>query len=194
MIASHCRADRCGPRPQGHHPRDRPRGRRRRHGQGATRCRARRTRRGPQCARDLIDKIVREAGCPVVVLLHVRDHHFIKEASKRSVRAQSATPTSMPGRDRSTSCYGASPSTATFRARSGAARCERTDPDRGMARRPWRTHRSRGVRADALRRGRAADERALAAAPPARAQRCEHLRGRSRLTGRGGRGASPCDA
>jgi len=38
-------------------------------------------------ALDLIDKIVREATCPVIVLLHARDPEFIKEASKRGVFA-----------------------------------------------------------------------------------------------------------
>jgi AmiR/NasT family two-component response regulator len=35
-----------------------------------------------QHALDLIDRIVREAACPVIVLLHSPDHNFIKEASK----------------------------------------------------------------------------------------------------------------
>ncbi len=35
----------------------------------------------------LIDKIVREAACPVIVLLHARDPAFISEASKRGVFA-----------------------------------------------------------------------------------------------------------
>jgi response regulator NasT len=35
----------------------------------------------------LIDKIVREASCPVIVLLHARDPEFISEASKRGVFA-----------------------------------------------------------------------------------------------------------
>jgi response regulator NasT len=35
----------------------------------------------------LIDKIVREAACPVIVLLHGRDPDFINEASKRGVFA-----------------------------------------------------------------------------------------------------------
>jgi AmiR/NasT family two-component response regulator len=38
-------------------------------------------------ALDLIDKIVREAACPVIVLLHARDPGFISEASKRGVFA-----------------------------------------------------------------------------------------------------------
>jgi AmiR/NasT family two-component response regulator len=35
----------------------------------------------------LIDKIVREASCPVIVLLHAPDPGFVKEASKRGVFA-----------------------------------------------------------------------------------------------------------
>jgi response regulator NasT len=38
-------------------------------------------------ALELIDKIVREAACPVIVLLHTRDSGFVKEASKRGVFA-----------------------------------------------------------------------------------------------------------
>ena len=38
-------------------------------------------------ALDLIDTIVREAACPVIVLLHSPDHNFVKEASKRGVFA-----------------------------------------------------------------------------------------------------------
>jgi AmiR/NasT family two-component response regulator len=38
-------------------------------------------------ALDLIDRIVREASCPVIVLLHARDPAFIKEASRRGVFA-----------------------------------------------------------------------------------------------------------
>jgi response regulator NasT len=38
-------------------------------------------------ALDLIDKIVREAACPVIVLLHGRDPGFVREASKRGVFA-----------------------------------------------------------------------------------------------------------
>ena len=41
-----------------------------------------------QHALDLIDKIVREAACPVIVLIHARDPEFVKEASKRGVFAQ----------------------------------------------------------------------------------------------------------
>jgi AmiR/NasT family two-component response regulator len=38
-------------------------------------------------ALELIDKIVREAACPIIVLLHARDPSFIREASKRGVFA-----------------------------------------------------------------------------------------------------------
>jgi AmiR/NasT family two-component response regulator len=38
-------------------------------------------------ALDLIDRIVREAACPVIVLLHSPDPAFVKEASKRGVFA-----------------------------------------------------------------------------------------------------------
>src|SRR3954453_4262095 len=38
-------------------------------------------------ALELIDKIVRGAACPVIVLLHARDPAFIREASKRGVFA-----------------------------------------------------------------------------------------------------------
>src|SRR5580692_191217 len=35
----------------------------------------------------LIDRIVREAACPVIVLLHAPDPDFIKQASKRGIFA-----------------------------------------------------------------------------------------------------------
>jgi AmiR/NasT family two-component response regulator len=38
-------------------------------------------------ALSLIEKIVKEAACPVIVLLHSPDPHFVKEASKRGVFA-----------------------------------------------------------------------------------------------------------
>src|SRR5450432_2060697 len=38
-------------------------------------------------ALELIDKIVREAACPVIVLIHARDPAFVKEASRRGVFA-----------------------------------------------------------------------------------------------------------
>ena len=40
-----------------------------------------------QHALELIDQIVREAACPVIVLIHARNPEFIKEASKRGVFA-----------------------------------------------------------------------------------------------------------
>jgi AmiR/NasT family two-component response regulator len=40
-----------------------------------------------QHALDLIDQIVREAACPVIVLLHAPDPGFVREASKRGVFA-----------------------------------------------------------------------------------------------------------
>ena len=40
-----------------------------------------------QHALGLIDRIVREAACPVIVLLHARDPAFVREASKRGVFA-----------------------------------------------------------------------------------------------------------
>jgi response regulator NasT len=38
-------------------------------------------------ALDMIDLIVREATCPVILLLHTRDPEFVKEASKRGIFA-----------------------------------------------------------------------------------------------------------
>jgi response regulator NasT len=38
-------------------------------------------------ALELIDKIVREAACPVIALLHARDPTFVRDASKRGVFA-----------------------------------------------------------------------------------------------------------
>lgn len=40
-----------------------------------------------QHALDMIDKIVQESACPVIVLIHSRDPDFVKEASKRGVFA-----------------------------------------------------------------------------------------------------------
>ena len=40
-----------------------------------------------QHALELIDKIVREAACPVIILIHTRNPKFVKEASKRGVFA-----------------------------------------------------------------------------------------------------------
>ena len=41
----------------------------------------------PEHALELIEKIVREAACPVIVLIHAPDPEFLKEASKRGVFA-----------------------------------------------------------------------------------------------------------
>ena len=38
-------------------------------------------------ALELIDKIVREAACPVIILIHTRNPEFVKEASKRGIFA-----------------------------------------------------------------------------------------------------------
>jgi AmiR/NasT family two-component response regulator len=43
--------------------------------------------RSSQHALDLIDRIVQEAACPVIVLLHAPDPDFVREASKRGVFA-----------------------------------------------------------------------------------------------------------
>jgi len=40
-----------------------------------------------QHALDLIDRIVKQAACPVIALLHAPDRDFVKEASKRGVFA-----------------------------------------------------------------------------------------------------------
>ena len=73
-------------------------------------------------ALELIDKIVREAACPVIVLFT----RAIRTSSRRPRSAESsptsATPTSRTGRARSTSSCAASPSTTTFRVRSGVVR------------------------------------------------------------------------
>jgi AmiR/NasT family two-component response regulator len=50
----------------------------------------------------LIDKIVREAACPVIVLLRAPDRASIREASKGGVLPTSTMPTSITGRARST--------------------------------------------------------------------------------------------
>jgi len=43
--------------------------------------------RSSQHALDLIDKIVQEAACPVILLIHARDPAFVREASKRGIFA-----------------------------------------------------------------------------------------------------------
>ena len=70
----------------------------------------------------LIEKIVQEAACPVIVLLHAPDPAFVKEASKRASSPTSPTLAPPTGRARSTSCCAASPSTTTSKGRSGAVR------------------------------------------------------------------------
>jgi AmiR/NasT family two-component response regulator len=70
----------------------------------------------------LIEKIVKEAARPVIVLLHAPDPAFVKEASKRGVFAHISDADVETGRARSTSCCAASPSTTTSKARSDAAR------------------------------------------------------------------------
>ena len=78
--------------------------------------------RSTQHALDLIDRIVHEAACPVIVLLHARDPDFIQEASKRGFSPISTTRTSTTGRARSTSSCGVSPSIRTSRGPSAGAR------------------------------------------------------------------------
>ena len=73
-------------------------------------------------ALDLIDNIVRQSACPVIVLLHVRDPDFVKEASKRGVFAHISDADVEDWQSRSTSSCAASPSTTTSKARSDAAR------------------------------------------------------------------------
>ena len=69
----------------------------------------------------LIEKIVQEAACPVIVLIHARDPAFVKEASKRGVFAYISDADVENWQARSTSCFDASPSTTTSKARSGVA-------------------------------------------------------------------------
>ena len=69
----------------------------------------------------LIERIVREAACPVIALLHAPDADLVKEASKRGVFPYVTDADTEDGRARSTSCYAGSPSTTTSKARSGAA-------------------------------------------------------------------------
>ena len=72
-------------------------------------------------ALDLIDKIVHEATCPVIALLHAPDPAFVTEAAKRGVFAyiDDDEPAAWQTRSRSSSC--ASRSTTTSRERSDAA-------------------------------------------------------------------------
>ena len=68
----------------------------------------------------LIDKIVQEAACPVILLIHAPDPAFVKEASKRGIFAYITDSEATIGRARSTSCSAGSPSTTTSKARSAA--------------------------------------------------------------------------
>ena len=71
----------------------------------------------------LIEKIVQEAFCPVILLIHEPNPSFVREASRRGIFAyitdgeDDGTRTS--GRAPSTSSCAASPSTTTSRALSG---------------------------------------------------------------------------
>jgi AmiR/NasT family two-component response regulator len=73
-------------------------------------------------ALDLIDRIVREAACPVIVLLHAPDPEFVKRLPSEGCSPTSQTTTWRTGRARSTSCCAALPNTTISRERSGDAR------------------------------------------------------------------------
>ena len=70
----------------------------------------------------MIDQIVQEAACPVILLIHAPDPAFVKAASRRGIFAYITDAEVEIGRARSTSCFAGSPSTTTSRARSAAAR------------------------------------------------------------------------
>ena len=83
---------------------------------------------GTSHALAIIDRIVHEARCPVIAILHVQDRAFINQAAKRGSSPISSTaliPRSC--RARSTSCSGASPNTTTWKAPSVAA-LSRSEP------------------------------------------------------------------
>ena len=69
----------------------------------------------------LIEKIVQEAACPVILLIHAPDPGFVQEASKRGIFAYIIDGDSTSCRTRSTSCCAASPSSRTSRAPSAGA-------------------------------------------------------------------------
>ncbi len=73
-----------------------------------------------QHALDLIDKIVREAACPVIALLHEPDPGFVKEASKRGVFAHISDDDVEDWQTRSTSSCAGSRSITILKARSVA--------------------------------------------------------------------------
>ena len=70
-----------------------------------------------QHALDLIEKIVQEAFCPVILLIHEPNPGFVREASRRGIFAYITDGDDEDdphdGRARSTSCCAASPSTTT---------------------------------------------------------------------------------
>ena len=78
--------------------------------------------RSTQHALDLIDRIVHEAACPVIVLLHARDPEFVKRPLSAGFLPISTTPTSRTGRARSTSSCAVSPNIRSSRAPSAGAR------------------------------------------------------------------------
>jgi hypothetical protein len=73
----------------------------------------------------LIEKIVHEAFCPVILLIHEPNPGFVRERRGAGSSPTSPTARTMPtlpsGRARSTSSCAASPSTTTFGARSAGA-------------------------------------------------------------------------
>ena len=74
-----------------------------------------------QHALELIDKIVREATCLVIVLTHARDPDFLPDIQSRCLLRTSVT-TRRTGEARSTSCYDASPHITAQQEHSDAAR------------------------------------------------------------------------
>ena len=68
----------------------------------------------------MIEKIVQEAACPVIVLLHAPDPTFVKEASKRGIFAYIVDADEVDWQTRSTSSCAGSPNITTSRAPSGA--------------------------------------------------------------------------
>jgi AmiR/NasT family two-component response regulator len=69
----------------------------------------------------LIEKIVHEAACPVIALLHAPDPSFVREASKHGVFAYITDSEARTGRAPSTSCCADSRSTTSWKAPSAAA-------------------------------------------------------------------------
>jgi len=75
-----------------------------------------------QHALELIDRIVREAACPVIVLLHAVIPGSSRRRPSGASSPTSPTLTLTTGRARSTSPCAGSPNTTTSKARSAAAR------------------------------------------------------------------------